>query len=62
MAEEYGSWPSGRDCPDVDGLWVGLFTPEGLPLLFPDLAWWDAWKRWAEASDRRDDAKRSGLG
>jgi hypothetical protein len=57
MAEE----PTGRDRPDVQRLRVELFTLEGLPLLIPDPAWWDAWKRWAELSDRRD-AKRSGLG
>ncbi len=57
MAEE----PTGRDCLGVDGLRVEFFTPEGLPLLVPDPAWWDAWKRWAEVSDRRD-ARRSELG
>lgn len=57
MAEER----TGRECPDLDGLQVELLSPSGLPLLFPDPDWWDAWERWAQLSDRRD-AKHSGLG
>jgi len=61
MAEERSSWLTGRERPDPDGLRVELLSPEGLPLVIPDPDWWDAWKRWAEASDRRG-ARRSGMG
>ncbi len=28
--------------------------PDALPVLVPDPAWWAAWERWAQASDRLD--------